>query len=86
MRVENSTNEEIYTMNDKDAEVLTSSGICNPRSNHCGFTIRAGCKPSTIHPMESEIHKDNTLTQPKTQNNPSQLHKNESLVNQLFKC
>lgn len=86
MKVENSTNEEIYTMNDKDAEVLTSSGICNPRGNNCGFTIRAGCKPSIIHPVDSEIHKDNTLTQPKAQNNPSQLHKNESLVNQLFKC
>ena len=70
----------------KDAEILTPSGITNPRNNNCGFTIRAGCKPPIIHPVDSEIYKDNTLTQPKTQNNPSQLHKNESLVNQLFKC
>ena len=73
-------------MNDKDAEVLTSSEICNPRSNHCGFTIRAGCKPSIIHPVDSEIHKDNTLTQPKPQNIPSQLHKSESAIYQSFNC
>ena len=70
----------------KDAEILTSSGICNPRGNNCGFTIRAGCKPPIIHPVDSEIYKDNTLTQPKPQNIPSQLHKSESTICQSFNC
>ena len=34
------------------SHVFLSSGICNPRGNHCGYAIRAGRRPAVNSPVD----------------------------------